>query len=99
VPNQTYGSTVGYGFPSIAPVTYFLTLEEYNRYGVSSVTATVGFWHTASCVDLSATFTTKGANPGQSVTLSKLAVSYGNTYGNWCEPGGYSGVLPTGSPL
>lgn len=85
--------------PQVAQtVTYFLTLEEYNRYGVASVSANIVFIHTAACVDLQATFTTKGANPGQSVTLNKLSIGYGNTYGNWCESGGYSGVIPRGSP-
>lgn len=95
MPNLPYGSLSGLPGTGIGQtVTYFLTLEEYNRYGVQSVQASVAVMHTASCIDLSATFTTKGANPGQSVTLNKLNV----TYGNWCEAGGYSGILPTGSP-
>lgn len=99
--NQIYGSMSGsnlVGTGVAQQVTYFLTQEEYNRYGVQSVPATVGFMHTASSIDLSATFASKGANPGQSITLNKVNVTYGSTYGCWCEPGGYSGVLPTGSP-
>jgi hypothetical protein len=87
------------GTPGIAQtVTYFLTLEEYNRYGVQSVQATIYFIHTPTCVDLQATFTTKGQKPGQSVTLNELNATYGQNQGNWCEAGGYQGVIPRGSP-
>ena len=42
-------------------VTYVLSQEEYIRYGVERVyPATIRFIHTATCVDLTVTFTTAG---------------------------------------
>ena len=93
-----YGDSTG--TPAIGDtILYFLTQEEYNRYGVQSVQATVLWIHTAVCIDLTISFTTKGANPGQTVAKTELNVSYGQNQGNWCEAGGCQGVIPGGSPF
>lgn len=97
-------SVIGYGtsgtvWPAIGgQVLYFLTQEQYNRYGVQSALANIYLVRTPSCCDLVCTFTSKGSNPGQSITLSPLAATYGQSPGNWCEPGGFQGVIPRGSP-
>ena len=95
---------MAYGDKSITPfvgqaVMYVLSLEEYNRYGVLSASGTITSVHTPLSVDLTATFTTKGANPGQSVTLNKLSVSWGNSQGNWYDGTTFSGIPPAGSPF
>lgn len=81
-------------------VVYVLSQEEYNRYGVQSATATITFIHTAVSVDLQVTFTTKGQNPGQSVTLTEQNVSFGNSQRNWFAGSADSLALrvPLGSP-
>jgi len=94
---MAYGDNTG--LPQVGEtVLYFLTQEEYGRYGVQSVQAAVFFVHTATCIDLNATITTKGQNPGRSVALTEQNVTYGPGPGNWCESGGYQGVIPRGSP-
>lgn len=93
-----YAISAGIGTGIGSTVTYNLSQEEFNRYGVASAQATVYNVKTPSCLDLICTFTTKGANPGQSVTLSPLNVTYGNTQRTWCEPGGYQGITPRGAP-
>ncbi len=86
--------------PSVAQlVTYVLSQDEYNKYGVQSVQASIFAVHTATCVDLQATFTTKGANPGQSVTLFEQNVTYdssGFSKGVWYVTLG--ATPPKGSP-
>ena len=58
------------------PVTYVLSLEEYDRYGVQAVPANIIAIHSATAVDLQTTFTTQGQNPGQTVSLTPLNVTY-----------------------
>lgn len=94
---------MGYGHQSFnvdiaQSVLYTLSQEQYNRYGVQSVQASVHDIHSATCIDLSATFTSKGPNPGQSITLYVQNVTYGTTPGTWCEALGSQGVLPSGVP-